>query len=105
MAVEEDPTVAMGVSRKVMTMSVLELRLFPVTEGYCDFEMQKHLRGNLRFITCSKATDTEGFSTGEILRKYSRYALNEKPFNPQLVAAMFQLKKATMLDVLKLLKF
>ncbi|KAF5759900.1 hypothetical protein HanRHA438_Chr16g0758631 [Helianthus annuus] len=34
MAVEEDPTVAMGVSRKVMTMSVLELRLFPVTEGY-----------------------------------------------------------------------
>ncbi|MFS7944073.1 hypothetical protein Hanom_Chr06g00507721 [Helianthus anomalus] len=26
-----------------------------------------------------------GFSTGEILRKYVRYALNEKPFNPQLV--------------------
>ncbi|KAJ0435335.1 hypothetical protein HanRHA438_Chr02g0067531 [Helianthus annuus] len=39
-----------------------------------------------------------GFSTGEILRKYTRYALNEKPFNPQLVAALFQLKKATMLD-------
>ncbi|MFS7941580.1 hypothetical protein Hanom_Chr06g00477971 [Helianthus anomalus] len=26
-----------------------------------------------------------GFSTGEILRKYLRYALNEKPFNPQLI--------------------
>ncbi|MFS7915595.1 hypothetical protein Hanom_Chr02g00167141 [Helianthus anomalus] len=39
-----------------------------------------------------------GFSTGEILRKYVRYALNEKSFNPQLVAALIQLGKSTMLD-------
>ncbi|XP_076883639.1 uncharacterized protein LOC143532487 [Bidens hawaiensis] len=39
-----------------------------------------------------------GFSAGEILRKYIRYSLNEKPFNPQLVAALIQLRKATMLD-------
>ncbi|XP_022029567.1 uncharacterized protein LOC110930561 isoform X2 [Helianthus annuus] len=25
----------------------------------CDFDMQKHLRGNFHFITCSKATHTE----------------------------------------------
>lgn len=34
----------------------------------------------------------------EILRKYIRYALNEKPFNPKLVAALIQLRKTTMLD-------
>ncbi|KAK1438040.1 hypothetical protein QVD17_03841 [Tagetes erecta] len=39
-----------------------------------------------------------GFSTGDILRKYIRYSLNEKPFNPQLVAALIQLRKATALD-------
>ncbi|KAL8254190.1 hypothetical protein R6Q59_032411 [Mikania micrantha] len=39
-----------------------------------------------------------GFSMVEILRKYIRYALNEKPFDPKLVAALIQLRKATMLD-------
>ncbi|GLT29191.1 hypothetical protein SLA2020_040720 [Shorea laevis] len=39
-----------------------------------------------------------GFSVEEILRKYIRYALNEKPFNPDLVASLIQLRKASMLD-------
>ncbi|KAI3713983.1 hypothetical protein L1987_72572 [Smallanthus sonchifolius] len=43
-------------------------------------------------------TQKTGFSTGDILRKYIRYSLNEKPFNPKLVAALIQLRKATMLD-------
>lgn len=34
----------------------------------------------------------------EILRKYIRYALNEKPFNPELVANLIQLRKASGLD-------
>ena len=34
----------------------------------------------------------------DILRKYIRYALNEKPFNPQMVAALIHLRKITMLD-------
>lgn len=34
----------------------------------------------------------------EILRKYIRYALNEKPFNPELVAKLIQLRKASGLD-------
>ena len=34
----------------------------------------------------------------EILRKYIRYVLNEKPFNPDLVANLIQLRKASGLD-------
>ncbi|GAB4839669.1 hypothetical protein Ancab_029195 [Ancistrocladus abbreviatus] len=39
-----------------------------------------------------------GFSMEEILRKYIRYVLNEKPFNPDLVANLIQLRKASMLE-------
>ncbi|XP_057957526.1 uncharacterized protein LOC131150678 [Malania oleifera] len=38
------------------------------------------------------------FSVEEILRKYIRYALNEKPFNPVMVANLILLRKASMLD-------
>lgn len=34
----------------------------------------------------------------DIVRKYIRYALNEKPFNPELVASLIQFRKASMLD-------
>lgn len=34
----------------------------------------------------------------EIFRKYIRFALNEKPFNPDLVANLIELRKASMLD-------
>lgn len=34
----------------------------------------------------------------EIMRKYIRYVLNEKPFNPNLVANLIQLKKASGLE-------
>ncbi|PWA89381.1 hypothetical protein CTI12_AA109280 [Artemisia annua] len=39
-----------------------------------------------------------GFNMVDILCKYIRYALNEKPFNPQMVAALIHLRKITMLD-------
>ncbi|KAI3502018.1 hypothetical protein L1887_30049 [Cichorium endivia] len=39
-----------------------------------------------------------GFNMAEILRKYIRYALNEKPFDPKLVAALIQLRKTTLLE-------
>lgn len=39
-----------------------------------------------------------GFDMEEILRKYIRYALNEKPFNPELVSNLIQLRKISMLD-------
>lgn len=38
-----------------------------------------------------------GFGMEEILRKYIRYALNEKPFNTDLVADLIHLRKASML--------
>lgn len=38
-----------------------------------------------------------GFGMEEILRKYIRYALNEKPFNADLVADLIHLRKASML--------
>lgn len=34
----------------------------------------------------------------EILRKYIRYALNEKPFNPDLVEDLIHLRKASGLN-------
>lgn len=39
-----------------------------------------------------------GFNMSEILRKYIRYALNEKPFNPDFVVNLIQLRKASSLD-------
>lgn len=39
-----------------------------------------------------------GFSMDDILRKYIRYALNEKPFNPDLVVDLIHLRKASMLE-------
>ncbi|KAF8398645.1 hypothetical protein HHK36_014500 [Tetracentron sinense] len=39
-----------------------------------------------------------GFDMEEILRKYIRYAMNEKPFNPDMVADLIQLRKASLLD-------
>ncbi|KAJ7514226.1 hypothetical protein O6H91_23G034000 [Diphasiastrum complanatum] len=39
-----------------------------------------------------------GFDTKEVLRKYIRYALNERPFNPDLVADLIHLRKVAKLD-------
>ncbi|KAL5828324.1 hypothetical protein ACOSQ4_020121 [Xanthoceras sorbifolium] len=39
-----------------------------------------------------------GFSMEDVLRKYIRYALNEKPFNPEFVVNLIKLRKATTLE-------
>ncbi|KAL2631188.1 hypothetical protein R1flu_015874 [Riccia fluitans] len=39
-----------------------------------------------------------GFQADDILRKYIRYALNERPFNPELVADLIHLKGVSGLD-------
>ncbi|XP_074588132.1 uncharacterized protein LOC141844043 [Curcuma longa] len=39
-----------------------------------------------------------GFNIEEILRKYIRYALNEKPFNPDLVVNLIHLRKSSILE-------
>ncbi|CAD5175841.1 unnamed protein product [Musa acuminata subsp. malaccensis] len=39
-----------------------------------------------------------GFSMEDILRKYIRYALNEKPFNTDLVVDLIHLRKSSLLE-------
>ncbi|PRQ44847.1 hypothetical protein RchiOBHm_Chr3g0483731 [Rosa chinensis] len=39
-----------------------------------------------------------GFGVEEILRKYICYTLNEKPFNPDMVSNLIQLRKASLFD-------
>ncbi|KAK3408011.1 hypothetical protein EUGRSUZ_J00330 [Eucalyptus grandis] len=39
-----------------------------------------------------------GFDMEDVLRKYIRYALNEKQFNPEVIANLIQLRKASMLE-------
>ncbi|XP_034698825.1 uncharacterized protein LOC117924325 [Vitis riparia] len=54
-----------------------------------DEELQSALNGLMQ---------KTGFSREEIFRKYIRYALNEKPFNPEMVATLIQFRKASLLD-------
>lgn len=39
-----------------------------------------------------------GFSMEEILRKYIRYTLNEKPFNPDMVIDLIHLRNSSLLE-------
>ncbi|XP_020096689.1 uncharacterized protein LOC109715879 [Ananas comosus] len=39
-----------------------------------------------------------GFTMDDLLRKYIRYTLNEKPFNPDVVVDLIHLRKASMLE-------
>ncbi|WOL07390.1 hypothetical protein Cni_G16131 [Canna indica] len=48
--------------------------------------------------TLKELMQKTGFSMEEILRKYIRYALNEKPFNPDMVVDLIHLRKSTMLE-------
>ncbi|WCJ38952.1 hypothetical protein M5689_019981 [Euphorbia peplus] len=52
----------------------------------------------LQYSALKGAEQKTGFSMDDILRKYIRYALNEKPFNPELVANLILLRKASMLE-------
>lgn len=54
-----------------------------------DEELQSALNGLMQ---------KTGFSREEIFCKYIRYALNEKPFNPEMVATLIQFRKASLLD-------
>lgn len=39
-----------------------------------------------------------GFDMDDVVRKYIRYTLNEKPFNPDVVVDLIHLRKASMLE-------
>ncbi|KAM7277189.1 hypothetical protein ACFE04_019055 [Oxalis oulophora] len=54
--------------------------------------------GSVHLSALQKLAQKTGFGMEDILRKYIRYALNEKPFSPELVLSLIQLRKATMMD-------
>lgn len=55
-------------------------------------------RDQVKLDALKQIENKTGFDLEEILRKYIRYALNEKPFNPDMVADLIQLRKASMLN-------
>ncbi|MED6185666.1 hypothetical protein PIB30_059255, partial [Stylosanthes scabra] len=55
-------------------------------------------RDQINLVALKELESKTGFGLEEILRKYIRYALNEKPFNPDLVADLIQLRSASMLS-------
>ncbi|XP_022139270.1 uncharacterized protein LOC111010226 [Momordica charantia] len=61
-------------------------------------ELLQKGRDEVKPEALSEIVQKTGFSVDEILRKYIRYALNEKPFNPELVANLIQLRKASALE-------
>ncbi|KAE9615796.1 hypothetical protein Lal_00017365 [Lupinus albus] len=61
-------------------------------------DLFKKGRDEVKLDALKELETKTGFDLEGILRKYIRYALNEKPFNPDLVADLIQLRSATMLN-------
>ncbi|XP_020236412.1 uncharacterized protein LOC109815984 [Cajanus cajan] len=55
-------------------------------------------RDQVKLDTLKEIEKKTGFDLEEIFRKYIRYALNEKAFNPDMVADLIQLRRASMLN-------
>ncbi|XP_057445303.1 uncharacterized protein LOC130737527 [Lotus japonicus] len=55
-------------------------------------------RDQVTLDALNEIVNKTGFELEEILRKYIRYTLNEKPFNPDTVADLIQLRRASMLN-------
>lgn len=55
-------------------------------------------RHELNHAALNQLMRKTGFDMEDILRKYIRYSLNEKPFNPDLVSGLIHLRKSSMLD-------
>ncbi|KAK9115483.1 hypothetical protein Sjap_014430 [Stephania japonica] len=55
-------------------------------------------RNEVQHSTLKDLMHQTGFDMEEIFRKYIRYAMNEKPFNPDMVADLIQFRKSSMLE-------
>ncbi|XP_058209628.1 uncharacterized protein LOC131322344 [Rhododendron vialii] len=62
-------------------------------------ELLEKGRDGVQQSTLEGLMQKTGFGGGDILRKYIRYALNEKPFNRNLVENLIWLREASSLDV------
>lgn len=61
-------------------------------------ELLQRGRDEIKVDDLKAIENKTGFGLEEILRKYIRYALNEKPFNPDVVADLIQLRRASSLS-------
>lgn len=61
-------------------------------------ELFKKGREEVQDLALQDLMKKTGFGMEEILRKYIRYALNEKPFNADMVVDLIQLRKASVLS-------
>uniref|UniRef100_A0A0E0KT18 Armadillo-like repeats domain-containing protein n=1 Tax=Oryza punctata TaxID=4537 RepID=A0A0E0KT18_ORYPU len=50
------------------------------------------------FPALQELMEKTGFDMDDVVRKYIRYTLNEKPFNPDVVVDLIHLRKASMLE-------
>ncbi|KAF7145532.1 hypothetical protein RHSIM_Rhsim04G0130700 [Rhododendron simsii] len=62
-------------------------------------ELLEKGRDGVQQSTLEGLMQKTGFGGGDILRKYIRYALNEKPFNRNLVDNLIKLREASSLEV------
>ncbi|KAK2453820.1 ribosomal RNA small subunit methyltransferase J [Trifolium repens] len=61
-------------------------------------ELLQRGRDEVKVDDLKAIANKTGFGLEEILRKYIRYVLNEKPFNPDVVADLIQLRRASTLN-------
>ncbi|KMZ61847.1 hypothetical protein ZOSMA_4G01360 [Zostera marina] len=58
----------------------------------------KNNASQLQYSDLKELMKKTGFTVDEILRKYIRYVLNEKPFNPNVVVDLISLRKVSQLN-------
>ncbi|GAU34724.1 hypothetical protein TSUD_16970 [Trifolium subterraneum] len=61
-------------------------------------ELLQRGRDEVKVDDLKAIANKTGFGLEEIVRKYIRYVLNEKPFNPDVVADLIQLRRASTLN-------
>ncbi|PKA56026.1 hypothetical protein AXF42_Ash014699 [Apostasia shenzhenica] len=61
-------------------------------------DLYEKSRDEVNYSALKGLMQKTGFSMDDILRKYIRYTLNEKPFSTDTVADLIHLRKASMLD-------
>ncbi|KAH9305979.1 hypothetical protein KI387_010383 [Taxus chinensis] len=86
--------------RKLNSTHVKKCRLIRTNAMLCRTldELLQFKQDEISYEALKRLMRKTGFNMEEILRKYIRYALNEKPFNPDLVANLIHLRKSSTLE-------
>ncbi|KAH9314541.1 hypothetical protein KI387_023168, partial [Taxus chinensis] len=86
--------------RKLTSPRMKKRRLIRTNAMLCRTldELLQSKQDELSYEALKRLMRKTGFNMEEILRKYIRYALNEKPFNTDLVANLIHLSKSSTLE-------